>query len=77
MKATDIIELIYNAMPYPRQIKDLEIRDENVYFTWRSGRFRVEEGSLSVTSLEDGILVGDNQSILIERLLKIENNARL
>lgn len=76
MKATEIIELVYSAMPYPSQIKNLQIRNESVCFTWRGDKFEVTSNLTTMMS-EDGILTGDNQAILIERLLKNENNARL
>jgi hypothetical protein len=74
MKPEQLIETLVCVLPYPDQIKDLEIlsRDTNdpeIRFRWRSKRYRLTS-HLSVQSIDGGLLAGCDNSILIEALLR-------
>lgn len=65
------LELFIKAVPYSQHITDLDLSDpEALRLTWRHDRWRVCASSLMVERMEDGCLIGDNASILIEALLK-------
>ena len=65
------LEAIIKAFPYPYQITDIDLEREGyVCFTWRSTRFQVSCSSFITETVEPPFLVGDNQSILAEALIK-------
>jgi len=66
-----IIELLINALPYPNQIKDIDLVSEEdaVRFTWRSSRYRVSL-DLFVEEVNAGCLAGSDSAILIRRGLE-------
>ena len=76
IKLEHVIEIIYAAIPYSNQITDLELMESSLRFTWRKEkRFRVSQ-NLGVEEVGDGILIGSDITILMERLLKLEGIRR-
>lgn len=67
---SQIIELLISALPYPNQIKNIELshRSTEVRFEWRGHKFSVTE-SLHVNEIEDSCLVGNDLSILLRQCL--------
>lgn len=65
-----IIELLINALPYPNQIKDIDMSSEAeaVRFTWRGIRYRVD-GKLNTDEVDKGCLVGSDLAILLRQCL--------
>lgn len=59
-----LIEVLIRAMPYPEQMRNIEIAADYIEFTWRDSRYRVSE-SFSVDEVGDGVLVGTARAILI------------
>jgi hypothetical protein len=67
------VEFLINALPYPNQIKDIDLSyDPAVYFTWRSGRYKIELQTGSVDMVEGQMLIGNDTSMLIRRLIELE-----
>lgn len=67
------IEYLINAMPYSNQMRDIDLtRPEAVYFTWRSGRYKIELQTGSVDKVEGMMLRGEDTAILIRRLIELE-----
>ena len=65
------IEILNNAIPYPNQIKDYDINNKDqIRFTWRGTRFKVDFQNASVDEVGNGVLIGSDLSILIEALIK-------
>ena len=65
------IEAIVKAFPFPAQITDIDLEREGyVRFTWRGTRFQVSCSTFMTETVEPPFLVGDNQSILAEALIK-------
>lgn len=74
MTQAKLIELIYKSMPYSEQITDLDLHNSNMlYFTWRGATFRVTM-NLSVDEVYESIISRTRTTILIEQLLKNNNN---
>ena len=69
MNPEQIIEKVINVIPYPNQIKDIDISNNAVRFTWRDTRFRVSE-SLMVEEVQGNLLTGSNIAIMLEQLIK-------
>lgn len=76
MKRENLIEAIVRAVPYPNQITDWDLSGYlAVRFTWRGIRFRVSlEGY--VEEIQGVFGVGNNISILMEKLIQHELNAK-
>jgi len=71
------IESLINCMPHPKQIKDIDLDKKScIYFTWRSSRYKLELESGLVWVVEGNFLEGRDNSILIERLLQLEEAKR-
>jgi len=64
-----IVELMIRAMPYPDQMRDLDIGADSVEFTWRGTRFRVTK-SYGVDEVGDGVLIGSDKAILVAALIR-------
>jgi len=65
------IELLYRSMPYPDQIRNLDLtKNDAIYFGWRSSRYRLDLQFCSVMQSDGIMLKGDDCSILLERCLK-------
>ena len=76
MKPTDIILLLVRCLPYPGQITELETESDAIRFKWRSQHFRVST-SMCVETVGEGVLIGDDASILLQALLKNEHEKAL
>lgn len=66
-----VLEVLLNAVPYPNQIKNIDLSyDKAVYFTWRSSRFKVELSTGSVDVSEGQMLIGNDVAILLRELMQ-------
>ena len=68
MKQTDVI-LALSHIPYPTQVKNLEIEENCIRFTWRDNNFRASNNGF-VEEAKDGMLIGSDVSILMQRIIK-------
>lgn len=65
------MELLLKSLPYPEQIKDIDLDKENaIYFSWRSQRYRLDLEICRVDRSNDSVLEGDDASLLMTQLLK-------
>lgn len=62
-----LIELIIIALPYPFQMRDIDIGADYVRFTWRGARYHVTERG--VEEVGDGVLIGSDRAILMRALI--------
>jgi hypothetical protein len=68
-----LLSALVAALPYPEQISDIDTTSqpgEAVRFTWRHDRFRIGCYSGHVERSENGMLIGDNTSILMTHLVE-------
>jgi hypothetical protein len=64
-------------MPYPNQITEIDLDKKGcIYFTWRSFRYKLELDGGGIWVVKGDFLEGKDNSILIERLLEIEEAKR-
>jgi hypothetical protein len=71
------IESLINCMPFPKQITEIDLDKKGcIYFTWRSSRYKLELDGGSVWVVKGDFLEGKDNSILIERLLELEEAKR-
>jgi len=71
------MESLINCMPYPKQITDIDLENKGcIYFTWRSCRYKLELDGGDVWVVKGDFLEGKDNSILIERLLTLEEAKR-
>jgi hypothetical protein len=64
------IEYLYRALPCSHLIKDIDLSHEPaIYFTWRSGRYKLEISTGSVDKVDGSMLIGDDCSMLIRELV--------
>ena len=73
MTKAKALEVIVRAFPYSEQVCDIDLdsEPEAVRFSWRSHRFRLALGNLSVeTTVPGGFLCGGDISILAEALIR-------
>jgi len=72
-KKESLVEIITGALPYPEQIGKWDWTSETdaVRFTWRGNKFRVGMSHLSVEEVGNGVLIGSDISILLEKLIKL------
>jgi hypothetical protein len=71
MQPTHILELIIRSLPYPSEIRDINMEADAVLFSWRSMRFRVSTMMLTET-VGDGALISDDASLLLFALIQRE-----
>lgn len=65
------IELLNKALPYPGQMKNIDLKKENaIYFDWRNQRYRLDFEYCRVDSCRNGLLYGDDASILMTKCLQ-------
>ncbi len=66
----EIIEVLYNAIPYSNQIKKLDISSEEdaIRFEWRGTRYRVSVRG-GVEEIGNGVLTSSDSALLVETLL--------
>lgn len=63
-----LIELLINALPYPTQIKDIEVHEDRVNFVWRAAEYRAST-RLEVEEVQGGCLLGTECAILMRALV--------
>ncbi len=74
MNNSELIECIIKAVPYPDQIKAIDQTEEGAArFTWRGDTFRVSKSGM-VETVDGSCLVGDNKSLLMERLIQLKSS---
>ena len=68
---SQLVEILIAAVPYPAQIKDLNLDAEPdaIRFKWRGNAYRFRP-DLGVEEIEGGFLSGSDIAILMEALLK-------
>jgi len=67
------IELLNRALPYPEQMKNIDLSNQNcVCFDWRGSRYKLDMETCGVMLSKGQFLEGDNSSLLMERLIKKE-----
>jgi hypothetical protein len=74
MTRDEAVEHVVAALPYPAQIRDwdTETESDSVRFTWRGTRYRFAyANSWLVEEIDDGMLVGSDQALLIEQLIRV------
>jgi hypothetical protein len=70
-EASALLNVILKGVPYPHQIQDVDLGGEDcVRFTWRGTRFRVSF-NYYCEEVGDGVLIGSDLSILLERALRL------
>jgi len=72
MTKGEVIQRIIARLPYPDQIRDLEVEysETTIFFNWRGRSFRVGN-ALDVNEVQGDLLVGSDEAILMERLLTL------
>lgn len=70
MKQGKIIELVIAGIPYPNQIRELDVDTEKaaIRFTWRGSSYRVSDTG-HVEEVQKGMLIGSDKAILMSHLL--------
>lgn len=70
METAKLIERIYRSVPYPHQVSGLDFTSESgaVRFTWRGATYRVSHTN-HVEEVGDGVLIGSDKAILMERII--------
>ena len=70
-KKETLVELVNKAMPYSNQIEQWDFSEDSaVRFIWRGNKFRVCQ-NLGVETVGNGVLIGSDISILLEKLIKL------
>ncbi len=70
-KKETLVELVNKAMPYSNQIGQWDFSENDaVRFVWRGNKFRVSQ-NLGVETVGNGVLIGSDISILLEKLIKL------
>lgn len=67
-----VIERVIKALPHPDQIINIDVTSERsaVRFAWRGITYRVSLG-LMVEEVGNGVLIGSDRAMLIDRLIKL------
>lgn len=64
------IELLNKTLPYPEQIKDIDLDIPGaIYFEWRGSRYKFCLVYLNFHKSDGAFIEGDNTSILMNALL--------
>jgi len=67
------IELLNRALPYPEQMKNIDLDKENaIYFDWRSSRYKLDLQFCRIDKSNGCILEGTDSAILMTQLLKAQ-----
>lgn len=67
------IELLNRALPYPQQMKDIDLDKENaIYFTWRSSRYKLDLGYCRIDMVNGCMLEGNDAAMLMTQCLKAQ-----
>lgn len=71
MTNEEILERVIQRLPYPNQIEIFDLSSETnaICFRWRAQSFRVDS-NLNVDTARNGMLIGDDASIILSALLK-------
>jgi len=70
MKNSKILERVISRLPYSDQVTDIDLDyDKSIEFGWRGITYRVSE-NLCVEEVKDGMLMGSNSALLMEKLLQ-------
>jgi len=70
MNNAKILEAVIKVLPYPDQITDIELDEDNaVGFTWRGSTYRISD-NLCVEKLEGRLASSDTTCMLMKELLK-------
>lgn len=69
---TEVLGTVLKAVPHPHLIDRIDLDEANgvVRFNWRGTRYRVDR-NLRCEEVGDGVLVGGDLSILMERCLRL------
>jgi hypothetical protein len=68
---TEILDTVLKAVPHPHLLSSIDFgSDDVVRFTWRGTRYRVDS-NFSCDEVGDGVLIGSDLAILMERTLKL------
>lgn len=67
-----LLSTVLIALPYTHLMSDIDMHSspDVLRFTWRGTRYRVSE-TFGVDEVGDGVLIGSDKAILLERLLKV------
>lgn len=69
MEQNEILQVVISSIPYPQQMKDIDLSEPDaVLFTWRGSTYRVSK-SLGAEVCENGFLVGNDAAILMGAVL--------
>lgn len=73
----EILNVVLVAIPYAHLMSDIDMHNssDSLRFTWRGTRYRVSE-HFGVDEVGDGVLIGSDKAILMERLLKVAHNSK-
>jgi len=67
------IELLNRALPYPEQMKDIDLDKENaIYFTWRSSKYKLDLSYCRIDMVNGCMLEGNDAAILMTQCLKAQ-----
>lgn len=67
------IELLNRALPYPEQMKNIDLDIENaIYFDWRSSRYKLDLQFCRIDRSNGCILESNDSAILMTQLLKAQ-----
>ena len=65
------IELLNRALPYPQQIKNIDLDKESViYFSWRDGQYKLSLEFCTIEEVDGPFLRVSDSAILMTRLIK-------
>ena len=65
------VELLNKSLPYPEHMGNIDLDKENVlHFDWRSARYVLDMQFCDVMESKEGMLFGNDASILMTKLLK-------
>ena len=68
----DGIELLYNAIPYPNQIKKINLDNPNhIYFDWRGNSYKFDLENRTVNEISGKIMLGSNLAMLMTQCIKL------
>ncbi len=71
-----VLETVLKAIPCAHLVEEIDLQAEPsvVRFTWRGTRYRVDD-ALRCDEVGDGVLIGSDQAILLERVLRLTQAA--
>lgn len=71
VKNVKLIEVVLGGLPYPEQVKDIDLTSEEyaARFTWRGTRYRVSS-YINVEEIGEGVLIGSDKATLMRTILE-------